>query len=315
MAAFVGIDVSKHRLDVAVRPTGEVWQVPNDTEGVDSLVERLVELRPELVVLEATGGLQDRAVAALNAAELPVAVVNPLRAREFAKSVGRLAKTDALDAQALAHFGEATRPEARRLPDPEAARLEAVLTRRRQLKQMLTSEKNRLGTEANELVRSDIQAHIGWMEARIEAMESEPERAVRENAQWRAKDALLRSAKGVGPVLSTTLSAELPELGELNRKQIAALAGVAPLCRDSGKLRGRRSIWGGRAKVRAALYMGAFSARRSNPVIKAMYERLVAAGKPKKAAIVACMRKLLTILNAMLRDGTRWGERAPRAAA
>ncbi len=309
MATYIGIDVSKERLDVAARPSGEGWAVDNDDGGIHDLVSKLRSLEVELVVLEATGGLQARSAAAIAAAGLPVAVVNPRQVRDFAKASGRLAKTDALDAQALAHFGEAMKPEPRELPDAQAEELGAMLARRRQVVGMLTAEKNRLHRVASPAVRSRIKAHIAWLEGQIGELDQELDRAIRESPVWREKDELLQSAKGVGRVLSTTLLAELPELGTLGRKEIAALAGVAPLCRDSGKLRGRRSVWGGRARVRAALYMGALTARRSNPVIKALYERLVAGGKPKKVALVACMHKLLIILNAMLRDGVRWGER------
>lgn len=311
MGVYVGIDVSKAYLDVAIRPAGggaggEHFRVANDGGGIGGLAVRLLELAPELVVMESTGGLEARAFSALAGAGVPTKRLNPRQARDFAKASGKLAKTDALDAGVLAHFGEAMRPDPDPAPDPEADALGALLARRRQLVEMLTAERNRLGASSDPAVRADLEEHIGWLQGRVRRADGELARAVAECAAWRAKSELLRSAPGVGPVLSLTLLAELPELGTLDRKRIAALAGVAPLCRDSGKLRGRRSVWGGRARLRAALYMGALAAKRRDNAIKAFYERLLAAGKPRKVALVACMHKLLTSLNAMLRDGTRW---------
>jgi len=302
---YVGIDVAKDWLDVAQRPGGEAWRVSSDETGVVALVERLKGVRPTLVVLEATGGLQIPAVAALAAAGLRTAVVNPRQVRQFAGATGRLAKTDAIDAQVLAQFGEAVRPEVRPLPDAATQELSALVARRRQLIEMLTAEKNRLRL-ATKKVRPNIEAHIRWLEGQLLDLDDGLGEVIRSSPVWRERDNLLRSVPGVGPVLSSVLLADLPELGRLNRKEIAALAGVAPLNRDSGQFRGRRTVWGGRSQVRAALYMAALVAARFNPVIRAFYQRLQAAGKPKKVALTACMRKLLTMLNAMARDQTSW---------
>ena len=302
---FIGIDVSKAHLDLAIRPSGEGWQVDNDPAGIQLLVERVRKLAPTLLVLEATGGYEVAATAALAAAGLPVAVVNPRQARDFAKSLGRLAKTDRIDAAVLAHFGEATRPPVRPLADEQSQQLQAILTRRRQLIEMLVAEKNRLH-QAHSLVRTRVQEHIAWLEAELDELDKDLHQRLRASAVWREKEDLLRSVKGVGPVTCTTLLADLPELGQLNRKQIAALVGVAPLNRDSGKMHGKRVIWGGRACVRNVLYLATLSASRYNPVIKAHYQHLLKMGKLKKVALVACMRKLLTILNAMLRSGKAW---------
>ena len=302
---YVGIDVAKGWLDVAQRPGGEAWRVSSDETGVAALVERLKGVRPTLVVLEATGGLQIPAVAALAAAGLRTVVVNPRQVRQFAGATGRLAKTDAIDAQVLAQFGEAVRPEVRPLPDAATQELSALVNRRRQLIEMLTAEKNRLRL-ATEKVRPNIEAHIRWLEGELLDLEGGLGDVIRSSPVWRERDNLLRSVPGVGPVLASVLLADLPELGRLNRKEVAALVGVAPLNRDSGLFRGRRTVWGGRSQVRAALYMAALVATRFNPAIRAFYERLVAAGKPKKVALTACMRKLLTMLNAMVRDETSW---------
>lgn len=308
---YVGIDVSKQRLDVAVRLSGgqaadDMWQMTNNKAGIEALVARLEKLAPTLVVIEATGGLEEPSFLELAAAGLCVSVVNPRQAREFAKASGRLAKTDQLDARALAHYAEAMRPRPTQPPDEHLRRLVALMVRRRQLKQMIVAERNRLHATSESAIRADIQEHLEWLHHKEQQVSDKVNQAVSEHVEWRQKERLLRSAKGVGPVLAATLISELPELGALGRKQIASLAGVAPLCRDSGKLRGTRSVWGGRARVRSMLYLGTIAARRSNPVIKAMYERLVAAGKPSKVALVACMHKLLTVLNAMLRDGKPW---------
>lgn len=302
---FVGIDVSKMRLDVAVRPTDAVWTSSNDDVGVAALVRSLVALAPQLVVLEATGGLEGQLVAQLATSSLPVAVVNPRQVRDFAKATGKLAKTDSIDASVLAHFAQAVGPTPRPLPSEEAEVLEAILVRRRQLSEMLVAERNRISTSAPS-VRPGIQAHVIWLKAQIKSADGDLNSRLRQSAVWREKDDLLQSVPGIGPVLSSTLIALLPELGTLNRKQVAALVGVAPLNRDSGTLRGKRSIWGGRATVRAALYMGALVASRHNPILRIFYRRLLAAGKLKKVALVACMRKLLTILNAMFRDRCAW---------
>lgn len=302
---FIGIDVAKARLDVAVRPEGDTWQAANDANGIAELVARLDHLRPTLIVLEATGGYERPVATSLVAAGLPVAVVNPRQIRDFAKATGRLAKTDTLDAQVLAHFAAAVQPAPRPLPDADTQALAAILARRRQLVAMLTAEQNRLHT-ALAAIRARIAAHIGWLEAELKEIDSELAQAIADDPIWRERDALLRSVPGVGPVLAVTLLAELPQLGSLNRHQVAALAGVAPLNRDSGTRRGIRTVWGGRARVRGALYMAALVATRYNPVIRAFYERLCAAGKPKKVALTACMRKLLTILNALLAHRTPW---------
>lgn len=301
---FVGIDVSKAQVDVALRPEGR-FAAPNDEVGVAHVTERLLAAAPTLVVLEATGGLEIPLVGALAAAGLPVVVVNPRHVREFAKAAGHLAKTDALDAQLLAQFAEVMRPAVRPLPDAQTHALAALLTRRRQLVEMLTAEKNRLAS-ARGPVRKNLRAHLAWLERALSQADADLAQAIHESPVWREKDALLRSVPGVGPVLTTTLLANLPELGTLTGKQIAALVGVAPLNRDSGTLRGRRTVWGGRAHVRATLYMAAVVAARFNPVIRVFYQRLCAAGKAKKVALTACMRKLLTILNAMLKHRTPW---------
>ena len=309
---FVGIDVSKDRLDVALRPSAERWAVANDDAGIATLVDRLRALTPALIVLEATGGLELPLTGAL-AAGLPVVVVNPRQVRDFAKATGQLAKTDALDAAVLAQFAEAVRPALRPLPDAAMQELSALLARRRQLLEMRTAEQNRLGM-ALPPVRKGIRAHIAWLERHLAQTDDDLARAIRESPVWRERDDLLRSTPGVGPVLARTLLASLPELGTLNRKQIAALVGVAPLNRDSGTLRGRRSVWGGRAHVRAALYMSALAATRHNPIIRTFYKRLCAAGKAKKVALTACMHKLLLILNAMVKHRTPWEDKFAHGA-
>lgn len=305
----VGIDVAKATLDVQVRPSDERWSVANDEAGIRTLVEQLRNLAPAQVVLEATGGYQLAVVSALAAAALPVVVVNPRQVRDFAKATGRLAKTDRLDAAVLARFAEQVRPEARPLATADQQELDALLTRRRQLIEMLTAEKNRLGqvfVRGGKQVRKSLKTHIAFLERELHMTDTDLGDLVRQSPVWRERDDLLQSAPGVGPVLSRTILAALPELGQLDRKAIAALVGVAPLNRDSGTMRGKRMIFGGRAPVRTALYMGTLTATRCNPVIRAFYLRLVAAGKPKKVALTACMRKLLIILNAMVRQGTRW---------
>ena len=306
---LIGIDVAKAELVVAARPSGERWTVANDEAGVRALAARLAAAAPELVVLEATGGCELLAAAALAAAGLPVAVVNPRQVRDFARATGQLAKTDRLDAGVLALFAERVRPAARPLPNAEAQALEALLTRRRQLLEMLHAERNRLGQLAGRgqrAVAKSLTAHVAYLEREVRATDTDLGAMVRASPAWRERDDLLRSVPGVGPVLSLTLLAELPELGRLSRREIAKLVGVAPLARDSGTLRGRRFIHGGRASVRAVLYMGTLAATRSNPAITAFYGRLLAAGKPKQLALVACMRKLLTTLNAMARTGAPW---------
>jgi transposase len=305
----VGVDVAKAELVVATRPSGEHWVVANDEPGARALAERLGAAAPELVVLEATGGYELLAVAALAAVDLPVVVVNPRQVRDFAKATGQLAKTDRIDAEILALFAERVRPAVRPLPNAEARALEALLTRRRQLLEMLQAERNRLGQvfgRGQRPVAKSLKAHIAYLEREVRTADTDLGAMIRESPLWREKDDLLRSVPGVGRVVALTLLAELPELGRLSRREIAKLVGVAPLSRDSGTLRGRRFVQGGRASVRAVLYMGALVASRRNPVIAAFYRRLLAAGKPKQLALVACMRKLLTMLNAMVRSGSSW---------
>lgn len=302
---FVGIDVSKASLDVALRPDNTHWSYGNNDAEIGTLVKRLRTLQPTLIVLEATGGLEIPAVAALASAALPVVVVNPRQVRDFAKASGKLAKTDRIDAGVLAWFGEALRPAIRPLKDPETLELAALLTRRRQLSDMLTAEKNRL-YGAPKPVRKDIKAHIAWLEKRLKEANNGLNKTIKHSPIWREHDEILQSAPGVGPVLSITLMAVLPELGTLNRRQIAALAGLAPFNRDSGKFKGKRAIWGGRAEVRSVLYMSTLAAVRCNPAIRPFYQRLINAGKEHKVAMTACMRKLLTILNIMIKNGTPW---------
>jgi transposase len=298
----VGIDVSKAQLDIALRPDGR-FVVPHDETGIALVVERLRVLPVALIVLEATGGLELPLIGALVAAGLPVVVVNPRQVRDFAKATGKLAKTDPLDAQILAHFADVIRPLPRPLPDEQTHALAALLARRRQLIEMLTAEKNRLSS-ARHAVRKSVTAHIGWLEREVAQTDRDLAHTIHESPVWRDKDDLLRTVPGVGPGLARTLIVDLPELGTLGRRQIAALVGVAPLNRDSGTLRGKRTVWGGRAHVRAALYMAALVASRCNPVVRAFYQRLCAAGRAKKVALTACMRKLLTIINAMVKYRT-----------
>lgn len=308
-SVFAGIDVSKAQLDMALRPEGR-FTVTNDEAGSATVVERLQGTPPIVVVVEATGKLEVPLASALAAAQVPVAVVNPRQVRDVAKASGLLAKTDLLDAQILARFAEVMRPEPRPLADEQTQALAAILARRRQLIEMLTAEKNRLSAGSNP-VRKSLRAHIAWLERELAHTDTNLAHAIRESPVWREKDDLLRSAPGVGPVLATTLLAELPERGALDRKQIAALVGVAPLNRDSGTLRGKRTIWGGRAQVRAVLSMAAVVAARCNPVSRAFFQRVLAAGKAKKVALTAWMRKLLTILNAMMKHRTPWHTQLP----
>ena len=305
MSSFVGIDVSKAYLDVAFRPSGERLRVSNSESGIAELVARLSTMRPTLVVLEATGGYQAALVASLAIAKVATAVVNPRQVRDFAKATGRLAKTDTIDAEVLAHFAEVIRPEPRPFVDEQTLALEALVTRRRQVIEMITAEKNRLA-QSHKSLRSTLKAHINFLQRELQDTNRELDGMLRKTPMWREHEDLLRTAKGVGRMTIATLFADLPELGTLDNKRIAALVGVAPFNRDSGTHRGKRMIWGGRASVRAALYMAALVASRHNPVIRAFYERLCAAGKPKKVALVACMRKLLTILNAMIRTKSPW---------
>jgi len=302
---FIGIDVSKATLEIATRPASQPWQMDNTLEGIQQLVEQLRLLGPRSIVLEATGGYETAAATALAAAGLPVSIINPRQGRDFAKSLGKLAKTDRIDAALLAHFAEAIQPEPRRLPDEQTQQLQAILVRRRQLIGMLVAEKNRLSL-AHPQIQGPLQKHIAWLRAELDELDGQLHDLVKDSPLWHEKDDLLRSVPGVGPVTATTLLAELGELGQLNRKQIAALVGVAPFNCDSGQMHGRRAIWGGRACVRNALYMATFSAVRHNAVIRAHFEHLQKEGKIFKVALVACMRKLLTILNAIIHNGTPW---------
>lgn len=302
---FVGIDVAKAQLDIALRPTGERWAVTNDEPGIAALVAWLQAAQPTLIVLEATGGYHRAVVAALAAAALPLVVMNPRQVRDFAKATGQLAKTDVLDARAVAHFAEAVRPALRPLPDAQTEELRALLARRRQLIAMRTAEQNRLENAPRRL-RADIEAHIAWLNQRVAALDNDLDTTLRASPVWRERESLYRSVPGIGPVCARTLVLDLPELGTLSRQRIAALVGVAPFNRDSGTLRGTRTTWGGRAHVRATLYMSTLVAVRYNPVLKAFYQRLCTAGKAKKVALTACMRKLLTILNAMVKHQKPW---------
>lgn len=304
---FVGIDVAKRTIDVAIRPTGETKTWENREEELSLLAAYLVPLAPSLIVLEATGGYEMNIVSLLASAGLPVVVVNPRQVRDFARACGVLAKTDAIDAAIIARFAEAVRPEVRPLKDEEALRLSALVARRRQLVEMLTAEKSRLNA-ATRWTKQDITRHIAWLETSLNEVDREMKDLITGSPLWREKETILRSVPGVGPVISCTLLAELPELGALTGKEIAALVGVAPFNRDSGIFRGKRTIWGGRAHVRAVLYMGALTAIRFNPLIKSFYQRLRHAGKKFKVAITACMRKLLVILNSMLKHRTPWRE-------
>ena len=306
---LVGIDVAKAELVVAVRPTGERWTVANDERGVRTLVDRLRRESVELIVLEATGGYELLCVAALAAAALPVVVANPRQIRDFAKATGQLAKTDRIDADIIALFAERVRPAVRPLPDADAQELDALLARRRQLIEMLTAERNRLGQvfgRGKRGVKKSLKGHIAFLERELRIADTDLGDMVRTSPAWRERDDLLQSVPGVGRVLSLTLLADLPELGRLSRRAIAKLVGIAPLSRDSGTLRGRRFVQGGRATVRAVLYMATLAATKHNRLIRAFYRRLLAAGKPKKLTLVASMRKLLTILNTIVRTQQRW---------
>jgi transposase len=305
VGVFVGIDVAKETVEVAVRPAGERWGARNDEEGRKELVRRLRKLAPTLVVMEATGGYEVELALALTEAGLGVRVVNPRQVRDFAKGRGLLAKTDCLDAGILAEYAETYRPEARLLPDEQAREMAALLARRRQLLDMRTAEKNRLEHARGE-VRKRILAHVAWLESEIDRIERNLDDKIRRSPLYVEKNERLQSVPGVGKQTALALILNLPELGTLNRKQIAALAGVAPFNRDSGMNRGKRTVWGGRANVRAVLYMAAVVASRHNKVIRAFYKKLLAAGKPKKLALTACMRRLLTILNAMTRARSSW---------
>jgi transposase len=303
---FVGIDVSKDRLDVHVRPSGEAFAVPRDGAGLEQLAAKLRGLAPDLVVLEATGGFEATVAAAVAGAGLPLAIVNPAQIRAFARAVGRLAKTDRLDAALIARFAEQVRPEPRPLAGEQAQALAELVVRRRQVVEMIGMESNRRRQARSPKILRGIERTLAALQAALAELDQEIDSQVRGSPAWRATEDLLTSVPGVGPITARTLIAELPELGRITRRRIAALVGVAPVNRDSGTSRGRRAIAGGRTTVRNVLYMAALTAIRRNPIIKAAYDRLRSRGTPAKAAIVAAMRKLLTILNALLRDGQTW---------
>lgn len=302
----VGIDVSKKMLEIAIHETTESWSCNNSTEECAALVPKLKQLHATSIVLEATGGFETLVTATLAAADLPVTVVNPRQVRDFAKATGQLAKTDLIDARVLAHFAAAIDPQPRPSKSEAAQHLEALLARRRQVVEMLVAEKNRLANNRDRAVVKDLKTHIAWLERRLKLSDDELQRVLKDSPAWRQRDVLLRSAPGVGPVLSLTLLAQLPELGHLNRREIAKLVGVAPFNRDSGRWRGARHIWGGRAAIRSPLFMATLCAIRINPTIKCFYQRLIKVGKAPKVAITACMRKLLTILNVMIKTQTSW---------
>jgi transposase len=303
--SVIGVDVSKERLDCFCRPTGIRSSYDNTPPGIADLIKWARTQQPQLIVLEATGGLERPLVSEIFAARLPMVVVNPRQVRDFARAIGQLAKTDRIDAAVIAHFGEAVNPEVRPLPDHLTQQMDALMTRRRQLVQMLAAERNHL-VSALAQVQNYVKEHISHLEELIKKLDQDIDQMITGSPIWKTKDDLLRSVKGVGPVLSRTLLAELPELGQLSRQEISKLVGVAPLNNDSGKYKGKRSCWGGRASVRGPLYMATLSATRCNPVIKEFYERLIAKGKAKKVAIVACMRKMLITLNAIVKSNKPW---------
>ena len=302
---FVGVDVSKNSLDVAIGPHKDIITFTNDQKGVDALVKKLSRIDPQLTVFESTGGYELLAASSLAEAGLAVVIVNPRQVRNFAKAAGILAKTDAIDARVIARFAEAVKPEVRQLKDRQTSELTALVTRRRQIIEMIVAERNRLRL-ANKRNKKDIEEHIRWLKKRLDKIETDIGKMIQSSPIWRCKDDILQSVPGIGPVTSASLICDLPELGVLSPKKIAMLAGLAPLNCDSGKFKGRRRIWGGRAAVRSGLYMATMAAIRCNPAIKEFYQRLIAAGKCHKVAATACMRKLLVIVNAMLRDQTLW---------
>lgn len=303
---FIGVDIAKDSFEFAVYGDDRHFNMSNDETGIRQAVEQIQKLSPELLVLEATGGYEHPLVAALSIAKLPVVVINPRQVRDFAKATGHLAKTDAIDAAVLAQFAAVIKPDLRPIADADMLLLKEVVSRRQQLVEILVAERNRLGVAHNPSVKAGIQAHIDWLKKRLDETDGELRKQIEESPLWRAKDDLLRTVPGVGPMTSAALLANLPELGSLNRHQIAALVGVAPFNRDSGRMRGKRSVWGGRSSVKATLYMAALSATKWNPAIKTFYERLCASGKPKKVALTACMRKLLIVLNSMMKNNTAW---------
>lgn len=311
--AAVGIDIAKYQLDVADTDTQQHWTVPNDPDGHAQLRQRLEKLKPKVIVLEATSGYERPVACELAAAGLPVVVVNPRQVRDFARAIGRLAKTDAIDALILAQFGAAVKPKIRPLPDEESEALRELIARRRQLVRMCTSESNRLQQARSAKVRKSIQRVLTLLEQQRKKIDDDLDKRIRQSPVWREKYDLLTGVPGIGPQTARTLLIELPELGRASRQQIAALVGVAPLNRDSGLMRGRRTTWGGRANVRSALYMATLVAVRHNPRLRVMYERLLERGKRKKVALIACMHKLLTIINAMIREGKPWRHHAQTA--
>lgn len=304
--SFIGIDVAKQQLEVAAHESDYQFRCPNKASAFGELITELISLRPALIVLEATGGLEIRVVSALHTAGLPVVVVNPRQVRDFAKALGQLAKTDRLDARVLAHFAAAIKPPLRPIKSKEEQELDALTGRRSQLIEMLTDEKNRRASAASETVRDKIKEHIDWLEECIAELDEQLKALLQSSVPWQAKDEILQSVPGIGPVTSFSVIADLPELGTLNRQKISKLVGVAPLNCDSGQQRGPRHIYGGRARLRRVLYMATLTALRWNPVIKEFYERLCANQKPFKVAITACMHKLLNIINVMVRDSTCW---------
>jgi transposase len=303
--AYVGVDVSKDLLDAKVLPSNETQQFSNDDAGIKKLIKFLKKIDPALIVFESTGGLEMPAVSSLTENHLPVVIINPRQVRDFAKATGRLAKTDLIDADTIARFARDIRPEVRPLKDEHTQLLSALNARRRQIVDMLVAEKNRLHTAPKSSIKS-IQEHIQWLERSLKDINKDIDKTIKKSPIWRENDKILQSFSGVGPVVSASLLCDLPELGTLNRKKIATLVGVAPLNCDSGRFRGRRRIKGGRANVRRKLYMAAVASIRHNPMMKDFYDRLIDAGKPPKLVLTACMRKILTILNAMMKNRTYW---------
>lgn len=309
---YIGIDISQDSLDIAAYPTGQIWQYKNSKGGIAKAVTKFKGLGLKLIVMEATGGLERPLSEALYQAGLPAAIVNPRRIRDFGRSMGILAKTDKLDAKVMALFAAKIEPAPRPIQDEASQKLENLLTRRSQISDIITAEKNRLKQSRDRIVQRHIQDHINWLESELKDLEKELKDSIRQNPRFAEKVKLFKSMPGVGDALSYNLVANLGELGLLNQREIAALVGVAPLNRDSGKQRGRRMIWGGRATVRKALYMPALSAMRCNPIIRDLYQRLIAKGKLKKVALVACMHKMLTILNSMAKNNTPWVYAGPK---
>lgn len=306
METFVGIDVSKTHIDVAIRPQDQDLRVERTAKALSELAKKLTKLSPVIIVMEATGGLEVEVASIFAATDLPVAVVNPRQVRDFAKAIGRMAKTDRIDARVIAHFAEAVRPEPRALQGAEAEELQALVARRGQLVEILVAEENRLRTCRIDRIRKSLKQHIESLKKELDEISNDLKVFLRKSETWKEKDRLLQSVKGVGPNTSATLLVDLPELGKLSRKEVAALVGVAPFNCDSGTFKGKRRIWGGRARVRRVLYMATLVAAHNNPVMASFYQRLLKAGKPAKVALTACMRKLLTILNAMMRDLQPW---------